>query len=520
MAKELLDGVSRCIRRVALTSENSELTDGLLLERYVEYRDEAAFEALLRRHGPMVLGVCRRVLRHEADARDAFQATFVVLIRRAGTIEPRSQVGNWLYGVACKTSVKVLAMNRRVNAKRVHAVNFHVEPDQSTDPEVLAALDRELSHLPDNYRTVIVLCELEGKSLKEAARQLECPQGTVASRLARARTMLAKRMRRHGLATSVAAITAAITREGSAAYLPPSLCDSTAKVATLIAAGHAATVSAIAPKVAAITERMVKTMLLSKLKLITATTLAVTAIGGTFFGYQAIEAHQPAVPVAAAPISTETPEQPGDTPKKTGDKSEAKHGFLGVILTNGQEDRSILVHEVFPNSPAETAGIKPGDEVLKIADKSFKDQFAAADLLKKMKPGDKVALQIKRDGKELDMTVTLSDRPAEDQLKPKTQPQAKAPPGFIGLAIRNGQNEGAVEIDHIFPDSPAAKSNVKADDVLLLVNGEKPKDAEAVITQLSGLKAGDKVSLHLKRGDKEIDVSIVADKRPKKSGPM
>src|ERR1700687_3261978 len=119
MATGQLTGVLRHLRRATLLAEGAAQSDGELLERYLSERDDAAFEAILKRHGAMVLGVCRRILRNEADAHDAFQATFIVFVRKATSIHPRGMVGNWLYGVAHKTSLKAKAMNRQRSAKEL-----------------------------------------------------------------------------------------------------------------------------------------------------------------------------------------------------------------------------------------------------------------------------------------------------------------------------------------------------------------------------------------------------------------
>ena len=153
-------------------------------------KDEAAFEALVRRHGPMVLGVCRRVLRNHHDAEDAFQATFLVLVRKAASIVPREMVANWLYGVAYRTALKARSMIARQRV-RERQVTEMPEPEAAEPDDcwrdLQPLLDQELSRLPDKYRVPIVLCDLEGKTGKEAARQLGWPEGTVASRLARGR---------------------------------------------------------------------------------------------------------------------------------------------------------------------------------------------------------------------------------------------------------------------------------------------------------------------------------------------
>jgi RNA polymerase sigma factor (sigma-70 family) len=138
------------------------LSDGELLERFVVRRDESAFEAIVRRHGPMVLGVCRRVLRDHHDVEDAFQATFLVLARKAGTVRPGSMLPNWLYGVAHQVAIKARAINarRRSRERQVTAM-----PEPATVPsapvdDLRGLIDRELSRLPDKYRAPVILCDL------------------------------------------------------------------------------------------------------------------------------------------------------------------------------------------------------------------------------------------------------------------------------------------------------------------------------------------------------------------------
>src|SRR5947209_739162 len=133
MATTTLGTFLQHLRGAALHDETAALADGQLVERFVRRRDAAALEALLRRHGPMVWGVCRRVLRHEADAEDAFQATFLVLVRKAADVRPRGLVGNWLYGVAYRTSMKARAMNAKRRVKE-RAAGQSSRPQAKADP--------------------------------------------------------------------------------------------------------------------------------------------------------------------------------------------------------------------------------------------------------------------------------------------------------------------------------------------------------------------------------------------------
>src|SRR5262245_18896674 len=171
-----MNGVIQHLQRAALLSAGDGLTDGQLLEAYISHHDESALAVLLQRHGPMVWGVCRRVLSNYHDAENAFQATFLVLVRRAASIAAPELLANWLYGVAHQTALKARATVARRKERQVAEMPepAGVEPDLWSDLQAL--LDQELSRLPNNYRAVIVLCDLEGKTRKEAAGQLGLPE--------------------------------------------------------------------------------------------------------------------------------------------------------------------------------------------------------------------------------------------------------------------------------------------------------------------------------------------------------
>lgn len=191
--------------------------DGELVSRFVAARDEDAFAELLRRHGPTVFGVCRRVLGQAHDAEDAFQAVWVVFARRAGDVHPPGSVGHFLYGVAVRTATKarIMAAKRRLR-EVANADQPRPEPKQ-TDPELAAILDDELAKLPDKYRAAVVLCDVNGKSRSTAAAELGWPEGTVADRVRKGRELLATRLRARGVTLSAAGLAAALTQTATAA---------------------------------------------------------------------------------------------------------------------------------------------------------------------------------------------------------------------------------------------------------------------------------------------------------------
>jgi RNA polymerase sigma factor (sigma-70 family) len=276
MATGRVSGVARRLRQALLRHDEAGLSDGQLLGLFVEKQDEAAFAGLVRQHGPMVWGVCRRALAHHQDAEDAFQAAFLVLARKAKSVVPREAVGNWLHGVAYNTAVKARATAARRNARERQVADVP-EPEAVTqDPwnGLQPLLDQELSRLPDQYRLPVVLCDLGGKTRKEAARQLGWPEGTVSSRLSKARAMLARGLARHGLPLSGAALGAVLGQDAGSGGVPPSVMSSTIKAAIPFAAGQAAT-GVVPARVAALTDGVLKAMLLSKLKVVTAGLAAV-----------------------------------------------------------------------------------------------------------------------------------------------------------------------------------------------------------------------------------------------------
>src|SRR5260370_19019466 len=183
--------VVRQLRGALAHQDTADRADADLWGRYVQDRDEAAFEGLVRRHGPMVMGVCRRILCNEQDAEDAFQATFFVLVRRAASLLSPSTLANWLHGVAYRTALEARSAAARRRAREATVLPRTVMPE---DPwaELWPVLDQELGRLAEKYRAVVVLCDLEGKTRKEVARQRRRGEGTVASRLARGRSILGK----------------------------------------------------------------------------------------------------------------------------------------------------------------------------------------------------------------------------------------------------------------------------------------------------------------------------------------
>jgi RNA polymerase sigma factor (sigma-70 family) len=255
------------LRRLAASQTNSSTTDAELLERFVSRRDEVAFTGLLSRHGPMIWSVCRRILADVHRAEDAFQATFLVLVRKAGAVGRREHVASWLYGVALRVALDSRAQaarrSQRERAMPEVPTMEHAEATPRCDLRVL--LDEEVHRLPTQYRTPILLCYYQGKTNAEAAAELGWAEGTVFSRLARARDYLRKRLQRRGLALASGALTATLAQQASAASLPPGLLQATLHAALSTATAGAASAGAVSPPVAALAEGVLKAMFLRKL---------------------------------------------------------------------------------------------------------------------------------------------------------------------------------------------------------------------------------------------------------------
>lgn len=255
-----------------------EATDRELLARFIHSRDEDAFAELVRRHGRMVLAVGRRVTGHPQDAEDSFQAAFLVLARRAAQVNRPEQLANWLYGVAYRTALEARAARRRVLEHPVSASipepAAPLPPDDTT--ELRRVIDEELSKLPDKYRAAVVLCDLEGLPRAEAAVRLKIPEGTLSSRLAHARKVLADRLSRRGITSTAGAVAVALTREAMGGTVPRDLVLLTARAAVQVSRGGAIPPDIVSPSVSSLTDGVMKAMLAYRLRL----SLSVVMIAG------------------------------------------------------------------------------------------------------------------------------------------------------------------------------------------------------------------------------------------------
>ena len=310
----------RCLHHAA-----AERSDGDLLRRYVVNREEEAFAALMRRHAPLVWGVCRRLLDNEQDAEDAFQAVFLVLVRKAESLHVGPSLASWLHAVATR-----VAQKSRVTILRRHLREKRAETPLPSDPfatveqrELRALLDEELDRLPEKYRAPLVLCYLEGLSYTEAAQRLGWRDGTVCGRLARAREMLRQRLSRRGLTLSVAVL-AAMSAPTAA---PAAMVTAAAKLAALFALGQTAGSGAVSAPVAALAQGALHSMSMAKLKTVVAlgAIVALFAAGTGWTAHWVLAVASPEMGHRAEPSETrEQPARQGLPPRDTG--ADAKRG--------------------------------------------------------------------------------------------------------------------------------------------------------------------------------------------------
>ncbi len=278
------------LRNLVGTPAAEGASDAALLERFAVAGDEAAFESLVRRFGPLVLAVCRRVLGDEHAAEDAFQATFLVLVRKARSIGKRELLGNWLYGVACRTALKARTRGARAQARerQVREMAADDPVQEAIRRDLVAVIDQELSRLPAKYRQPLVLCYLEGRTNEEAARKLDCPCGTLFTRLSRGREMLRARLARRGVALPAAGLATVLASEAAAA-VPDALVNVTLRAATAFAAGSVAAGGTLSTA-AALAEGVLQSMFVNKLKAVAAALVAVLLVGtgGATLAYHAL----------------------------------------------------------------------------------------------------------------------------------------------------------------------------------------------------------------------------------------
>lgn len=479
MATLQWSGLIRQLRQAALAGDGGGLSDAQLLEWFQRHGDEAAFEALVRRHGPMVLGVCRRVLGDCHEAEDAFQATFLILLRKAGALASPERVGSWLHGVAYLTArnARVSRQRRQRLQRRLREMGPRATAAEPPESDLRPLLDEELGRLPERYRVPLVLCELEGRSRREAAAQLGTPEGTLSSRLARGRELLRRRLVRRGLALPAGGLASLLWTEGAPAAVPALLVRSTVQAATQLAAGK--TAGALAGPVTVLLEGGLHAMFLTKLKLTFVVLLALGLLGsggGLVTHYALADKPKPEKkPVAEA----------GKKPKGEGEgKKPGKETALAIPATiqSVNADKGTLT-ALIPGEPGKkeriekTYALAPGAKVV-LREGLAKNEAPRDGKLTDLEEGTPAMLQLSEDGKAV-VAIHPQGRSVQGGVKGVDQAN-----GTITLTLKG-------------PDGPREETFRLARDARVLLSdglSKKDKDQEG---QLADVSAGTSVNLRL-----------------------
>ncbi|MBN9120145.1 MAG: sigma-70 family RNA polymerase sigma factor [Planctomycetes bacterium] len=501
MALAPSDAVRKVFDRVRDSADHG---DGELLARYRHHRDQDAFRSLVSRHGPMVLGVCRRVLRDFHAADDAFQATFLVLAKKADAVRPSDRLAPWLCGVAYRTAMKARGRAfRRQQVERAYAAEARERTAAPSDgtADLLPVIDEQLNALPEKYRMPLVLCGVQGLNKAEAATRLGLPEGTVSSRLARAREMLRDRLTRRGLVVPAALLGAILTPNALHATVSPALAASAVEVTGGVAPAS--------PTVLALTQEVLRSMSLLKLKALCAVAMAVGLAGGGF-GLYAVHADEKK-PGGEKP-AVEPAEKPGEKPAAKPDGEKPK-----PAASDGEKKPAKPDGEKKP-------GMKSGGKVASVDAKestivlAIKGDGGVVEKLFPVAPDAKVTI----DGKDAKLADVPKNAAAAFVAAPGKEGQL---PRITELRV-TGSVVGGV-IKEVTAGEIALENEKKpqafkvAADTKVTVNGREAK--------VTDLKAGDKVVVTL-RADESTALSVATGakgdgekpgvKNPKLSGKV
>jgi polysaccharide biosynthesis/export protein len=423
----------------------SGLSDRQLLERFVSRRDasaEAAFEALVLRHGPMVLRVCHNVLGDSTDAQDAFQATFLVLVRRCGSIRRLESLGSWLYGVACRVAARArVEAARRRAAERRAAMRLvkAVEPPEASEAdrdEFGPIIQDEVRRLPEKYRAVVVLCYWKGLTHEQAADQLGCPVGTVRSRMARARSRLHRRLTRRGLAPFSGMVAAALESSSAQAArlgaVPSGLVSLTVRMSARVFAGGAIK-SVASTSVAVLVQQVLRSMFMMKFRTV-AVALLLCGLGAYGVGLAAQKAD------SAKPESRSR--RAGA--KKTEDWKSKAQPSLVTLRNYVVEPPDLLIVEVLEALPGRPISgerlVRPDG---KISLGFYGDIFVAGLTIPEVK--EKVILHLQKFLEDNALGLVDTDENGEPVLDPATKKPKLSDPResatvFVDVTLYNSAN--------------------------------------------------------------------------------
>jgi RNA polymerase sigma factor (sigma-70 family) len=447
--------------------------DSELLTRYRLHHDQEAFSSLVRRHGPMVWGVCRRVLRDTHAAEDAFQATFLVLAQKADAVRPPERLGAWLYAVAYRTALKARGRAYRQQRTERYYASENLTPQQlNTDSaELQQFLDEQLLALPAKYREPLLLCAIRGLNKTQAAEQLGLAEGTVSSRLARARQMLRQRLERRGVMVPAGALTALLSAETLAAAVPSTLSVQTIETAN----GH----SLVSPAVQLLAHEVTRSMTLLKLKSLSAVTLIV-ALSGSGIGLYTLHADEKKTKPAGDKPAVQ-PEKPGPKPAKP-------------VAPDGEKPVKPAVRK----AGGKVASVDPQANTLMLA---IKGDSGIVERLVKVAPEAKIFVN----GKE----ARLADVPKNSTaaILMATEKEGELPTAIevrITGSIVSGIVAKVSNNTIVLEGEKAARTFALATDAKVLVNGQ--------VAKLADVPAGSKATITL-TADESAALLVVAGNR-------
>jgi RNA polymerase sigma factor (sigma-70 family) len=412
-------------------------TDGELLQRFIQWQDHRAFDVLLHRHGAMVRGVCWRVLRNSADADDAFQATFLVLIARAASIHSRDALGPWLHSVAHRTALKARTANvRRRHEERQAAEQARARRPHDSQPSLAGEVDRELALLPARYRLVLVHCDLEGRSIQETGKLLGCPLGTVASRLARGRQLLARRLGRLGVSVPAGLLLAPC-------WPTLALMDATVDAALVFNAGAAGPLALLPARILTLTREVIWSMTMQRCKTIAAVLLSLVVLcaGGALMVRAALAAStnqaakgdaQSAVPAAQDRLWADL----ASTVESTSSRA------LLALAATPKQTLSLFRERL---RPVKVDAKRTATLIAQLDSESFQQRETAHSELEYLGKYVKADLQKAADGKG---TVELKRRAKRllEQITEENPARPAAPQFPNGGAVSVSNNNGVMEI--------------------------------------------------------------------------
>ena len=399
----ILQHVRSLIRR----GGGGSASDGQLLKRFVKEGEETAFEVLVWRHGPMVLGVGRRVLGNVHDAEDVLQATFLTLVRKAGSIGDGELLSSWLYKVAYRIALRVQARKAKMvtEDRRLEDVPAPEAADESGWRELRPLLDAAIQRLPEKYRTAIVLCELQGKTHREAAEQLGCAVGTVSTRVTRAREMLRKRLAHRGLALSIGVLSAALSQRAASA-MSGALTAAIVRAAARFA-GDGGTTGIVSASVAELIEGVNQAMWMTRYKL---AALLILALGGVAVGFGVTGRRTEPCPATESSLA-QAAQSPMEKPKTDAIAVRGR-----VLNPDGKpvEDARLYWPHLKRTPPRSEEDIEYPERAKTDAQGRFRFELPSGDIWGK----DRVSLIATADGYGADWTLLPSgDSPAEVTLR-------------------------------------------------------------------------------------------------------